>query len=119
LEDVIIILGLALPLAGWLVSMLLYGIRWRRSALVGLFYSLVLPLIVLVYVVTVAQVLSVFLMLLFVPIGLVLGLGLLAPPQYVPLRRPDDRCPRCGYDLHTTPHRCPECGEVLFDRILS
>ena len=117
--DVIVIVGLALPLACLIVSTLLYGVRWRRVALAALFYALTLPLAIFGLFRTVGSHTDHCLSIILVPIGVALGVGFIVAPQRLPLRRADDRCPRCGYDLHTTPHRCPECGEVLFDRIRS
>jgi hypothetical protein len=51
--------------------------------------------------------------------GLVTAMAMLFPAGFLwralvrrraSLRRKNNRCARCGYDLRATPQRCPECG---------
>ena len=106
------IAGLVLPIIGWLVSLLRYGLRWRRAALTGLFYALALPLGAYILLYPSDYAIDLCLILMLAPIGVFLGLGLLSVPAPRQLKPFNGRCPRCGYDLRATPQQCPECGEV-------
>jgi|SRR5688572_10798747 len=110
--NVVAFAGLLLPAIGWLVSLLRYGLRWRRAALAGLFYAVALPLTFYLIVASTGDAIDLCLVLMLAPIGGFLGLGLLSVPAPRRLKPFDGRCPRCGYDLRATPQQCPECGEV-------
>jgi hypothetical protein len=73
------VVGLAAPAAGWLLSILFYGLGRRRALVVTAFYAPALPLAGYVLITRTADVLIGCSFMALWPLGIVLGLGILLP----------------------------------------